>query len=185
MRTISLTTDCKSRQQVRIRSFSQISWCRPSEPWRKYTRDTWAVAEKKWEARRWLFDCRQMQRCFHSWTWWWQLKHEEHMMLLQKYYLAILRLFLQIYIWACPNILRACIIANLSSHLSVCVLHSLPVFTSCDVGSVDGTECQCLHWQRKSLIKPNNFSRSPFCCRIKHVSSWTTTHQNWGTDHQL
>ena len=46
MRTISLTTDCKSRQQVRIGSFSQISWCRPSEPWRKCTRDTWAVAEK-------------------------------------------------------------------------------------------------------------------------------------------
>ena len=140
---------------------------------------------KKWEARRWLFDCRQMQRCFHSWTWWWQLKHEQHMMFLQKYYLTILRLLLQIYIWACPNILRACIIANLSSHLSVCVFHSLSVFTSCDVGGVDATECQCLHWQRKNLIKPNNFSRSPFCCRIKHVSSWKTTNQNWGTDHLL
>ena len=46
MRTISLTTDCKSRQQVSIGSFSQISWCRPSEPWWKYTRDTWDVGEK-------------------------------------------------------------------------------------------------------------------------------------------
>ena len=46
MRTISLTTDCKSRQQVRIGSFSQISWCRPSEPWWKYTQDTWDVGEK-------------------------------------------------------------------------------------------------------------------------------------------
>ena len=142
---------------------------------------------KKWEARRWLFDCRQMQRCFHSWTWWWQLKHEEHMMLLQTNYLAILRLFLQIYIWACPNILRACIIANLSSHLSVCVLHSLSVFTSCDAGGVDATECQCLHWQRKKSFKTRQFFEVTFLLQNQTCikSSWTTTHQIGETDYLL
>ena len=120
-----------------------------------------------WEARRWIFYCCQMQRCFYSWASWWQLKYDANICECYcKYRFKFCKYFALLH--------NSQFELTLACQLVFCTQHSVhmtqKVLTGWNVNVCIGV---------KNPMKSSHFWTTLFCCGIEYVST-SIAHQNVG-----